>query len=95
MRNLPVLRQQLPRAPCVRASASFTGRQPELAGSSVRAVPPLRIVVSGAMTLSSGSQVWFTMFAVVGVVSGLLACALLWLILTRPLLVAQTLAGLP
>ena len=45
--------------------------------------------------MSNGSQVWFTMFAMVGVVSGLLAGVLLWLILTRPLLVAQTVAGLP
>jgi hypothetical protein len=45
--------------------------------------------------LSNGSQVWFTMFAMVGVVSGLLAGVLLWLILTRPVLVAQMVAGLP
>jgi hypothetical protein len=45
--------------------------------------------------LSSGGQVWFTMFAVVGMVSGILAAGLLWLIVTRPLLLAQTVAGLP
>jgi hypothetical protein len=82
--------------PCPLAPlASLTGPEPELAGSSVRALPPLRIVHAGAGTLSHGSQVWFTMFAMVGVVSGLLAGVLLWLILTRPLLVAQTVAGLP
>jgi hypothetical protein len=75
--------------------ASFTGRQPGLAGSSVRALLALRIVFSGAGTVRNGSQVWFTMFAMVGAVSGLLAGVLLWLILTRPLLVAQTIAGLP
>ena len=79
----------------LRGLASFTGRQPELAGSSVRTLPALRIVHAGVGTLSNGAQVWFTMFAMVGVVSGLLAGALLWLILTRPLLVVQMVAGLP
>jgi hypothetical protein len=47
------------------------------------------------MTLSCVARVWFTMFAVVGVASGILAAGLLWLIVTRPLLLAQTVAGLP
>ena len=41
------------------------------------------------------ARVWFTMFAVVGMLSGILAGGLLWLIVTRPLLLAQTVAGLP
>jgi len=41
------------------------------------------------------ARIWFTTFAVVGTASGMLAVVLLWLIVTRPLLVAQTVAGLP
>lgn len=44
--------------------------------------------------MSGAAHIWFAMFAVVGVVSGLLAAGVLWMIVTRPLLVAQAVAGL-
>lgn len=47
-----------------------------------------------AGALSHTGRIWFTMFAIVGTTSGILAAALLWLIVTRPLLVAQLVAGL-
>lgn len=45
--------------------------------------------------MSRPGRIWFTMFAVVGAVSGVLAGVVLWLILTRPLMVVQALIGLP
>lgn len=45
--------------------------------------------------MSRPGRIWFTMFAVVGTLAGVLAGGVLWLILTRPFLVVQTLAGLP
>lgn len=45
--------------------------------------------------MSRPGRIWFTMFAVVGALAGVLAGGVLWLILARPVLVVQTLAGLP
>lgn len=45
--------------------------------------------------MSKPSRIWFTMFAVVGAVSGILAGLVLWLILTQPFLTVQALNGLP
>lgn len=45
--------------------------------------------------MTGAGRIWFTTFAVVGLASGLLAGGVLWLILTRPLLVVQAVAGLP
>lgn len=45
--------------------------------------------------MTATARFWFATFAIVGVTSGLLAAGLLWSILTRPLLVVQTVAGLP
>ena len=45
--------------------------------------------------MTGTGRIWFTTFAVVGMASGLLAGGLLWIILTRPMLVVQALAGLP
>lgn len=44
--------------------------------------------------MSSPTTLWFTMFAAVGFVSAMFAAAVFWLILTRPLLVVQNIAGL-
>lgn len=45
--------------------------------------------------MTQTARAFFGTFAVVGLASGLLAGWLLWLIITRPLLLAQTVAGLP
>jgi len=45
--------------------------------------------------VSSAARIWFSTFAVIGMVSGLLAVAVLWVIVTRPLVVAQVAAGMP
>ncbi len=45
--------------------------------------------------MSSPGRIWFTMFAIVGTLAGLAAGGVLWLILTRPLLLVQALTGQP
>ena len=45
--------------------------------------------------MSRPERVWFRTFAVLGVVSGVVAAAVFWLILTRPLLVVQAILGVP
>lgn len=45
--------------------------------------------------MSKPEELWFTAFAVVGAVSGMVAAVVLWLMLTRPFAVVQALVGLP
>jgi len=40
------------------------------------------------------ARIWFTAFAIVGLLSGILAGGLVWLIVTEPLMVAQAVARL-
>jgi hypothetical protein len=64
----------------------------------MRAGQPPSIVLAGrneGTAVSKPEEIWFTTFAVVGAVSGMVAALVLWLMLTRPFTVVQALVGLP
>lgn len=45
--------------------------------------------------MSAQGRIWFTTFAAVGLVAGVAAAGLLWLLVARPLTLLQALSGWP